>query len=332
MRCCEPLRGHTCTVPLRVLLDTNIWAYVERDDAAADLRAIARYANLEILVSPAVVFEQLRFENRDLRKRQLDITTRGWWKRLMPEAYVECDELVAALRRHRPGWIQPTSSSSSLRTYHRNRADWQDRFWTRARRAPDAQAGYNDDLGGFRIDLGRLDVDRKRTFSRENKVTLDTVSLTDLTQIDCDVDVGTGKRVRTQFWRVGAANHFAFELREGRAIRRTYRDWLDPFLDYDRLSDGEAWLSFWMEVEPSEVPTQWLYWAAGVLAPLVRVNDGTLFDMQLAAYLSVADVLVTADKNFDRIACAVANAAPFPVARALRTTPTCWAADLASLA
>jgi hypothetical protein len=250
----------------------------------------------------------------------------------MPEAYVECQELVAALRRHRPDWVLNAPSPEALRRFNSNRADWLDGFWKRARTSPSRQAGYNEDLGARRITAARQEVDTKRAHSRANNITLESVSLTNPELIDCLVDMANGESVRSQHWRVGAANHFVKELFKGDSEQRTYRDWLDPFLDGRRLLDRQALLAFWNEVEPTEVPTQWLFSAAGVLAPLVKVNDGTIFDIQLAAYLTAADVFVTADKNFARAAAVIADDAPFSTARPVRATPTEWLATLAGLA
>jgi len=318
---------------IRVLLDTNVWAYVAADDAAKDLRGIARSSDLEILVSPAVVFEQLRYTQRpDVRKRQLDITTRDWWTRMMPEVHVECEELVASLRRHRPNWIVASPTSSSLREYHRNRSDWKHGFWQRARKTPDRQASYNDQLGGYAIEAGREHIESKKSFAREHKIGLASISLADPTLTDCLVHVGGGEPLQTQRWRVDASAHVAHQLANVRPGNRTFRDWLDPFLKYDEVASPSAWLSFWMEVDPAEVPTQWLYWAAATLAPLVKVNSGTVFDVQIAVYLSHADVFMTADKNFDRIAQILQRYAPFPVARPVRTSAISWRSDLLSLA
>jgi hypothetical protein len=70
--------AHNCVVPLRVLLDTNIWAYVADQDAVAELRQVGRENDLDLLISPAVVFEQLRLQDELRRKKHLDITTRRW--------------------------------------------------------------------------------------------------------------------------------------------------------------------------------------------------------------------------------------------------------------
>lgn len=316
---------------LRVLLDTNIWAYVADDDAAAVLRQLARDHDLEVLISPAVVFEQLRMRDEERRKQHLDITTRRWWTRLMPEAFVECEELVAALGKHRPGWILNPPPPAATKWFHQNRADWLHGFWTRARRFPTRQAGHNDTLGGETIVTARTEVAAKKAFSRTSNVTLDTVSLTDPDVTNVELfDPANGRRFTTQYWRLGAATHFAHQLAR-RGQSNTYRDWLDPFLDHRRTADQRAWMSFWMEVAPTEVPTQWLFWAAGVLVPLVKVNDGSVFDVQLAAYMARADVFVTADRNLARVAQAMADAAPIPIARPVRARPTSWTTTLAAL-
>lgn len=311
-----------------MLLDTNVWSYVADQDAATDLREVARSHDLEILVSPAVVFEQLRMRNSTLRKSHLKVSTRHWWTRLMPETFTECDELVRAIGRHRPEWIINEPGSNARANFTGNRADWTHGFWDRARSNPGRQARLNEQLGGKRIAGARRAVEEKRTAARRDQLRLETPSLDGWHESTCEVTVGR-RKVRTQWWRVGAANHFVSELLS--AGPPTYRDWLDPFIDRRLLLDQNAWLDFWLEVGPEEVPTQWLTWAGGVLAPLVKVNQGTVFDVQLTGYLSSADVFVTADKNFHRIGAAIAAAAPFPVARPERTVPEGWLSTLESL-
>lgn len=311
------------------MLDTNVWAYVADQGGADELRLVARTHDLDVLVSPAVVFEQLRLTNRAIRKRQLEVTTRQWWTRLMPEAFMESHELVRALRIHRPGWISEQPATDVLANFFRNRADWEHGFWKRARRQPDAQARANDRLGGSRIAGARRDVEEKKSVAREDRLRVENL-LHRWDQLTLEVAVGS-RVVRAQSWRVGAADRFQHELLSSRPGRRTYRDWLDPFIDRRLLRDQNAWLDFWLEVEPIEVPTQWLWWAASVLVPLVKVNQGTVFDVQLAGYLSASDVFITADRNLHRVTEAIAASAPFPIARPVLTTPDGWLSSLASL-
>lgn len=249
------------------MLDTNVWRYIVDQDGAAELRGLARDCDLRIAVSPAVVFEQLRLHDRVLRKRLIDVTTRQWWKRLMPEAFVECQELVSAVRGHRPTWIVDRPSTQATRTYHRNRADWEGGFWLRARKVPARQAAYNETLGDARIEAAREQVATQRLRARESKLTLDTVSLAAPEVRDCVVQVESSTPRRIELWRVGAANHFVSEVHGTLGGSQTYRDWLDPFIDDRLMLDREAWLAFWLEVDASEVPTQWLAWAAQTLAP-----------------------------------------------------------------
>ena len=63
------------------------------------------------------------------------------------------------------------------------------------------------------------------------------------------------------------------------------------------------------------MPWFWLRWAFQYYQSFYKVTGGTPGDAQLATYLSEADVVVSADKNFLRIADAVRPYAPVPIAK-----------------
>jgi hypothetical protein len=244
----------------------------------------------------------------------------------MPEAYVECAELVEVLRKRRPAWIVEAPPAHAIETWELNYDDWQVGFWARAREAPARQAGYNDQLGRHRIALAKQQVAEARSDARQRLlIPVERISLDDPELNDVTVRLPDGEAISAKAWQVGAANHFSIELQGLLGEPQTFLDWLEPFVKLDRLSDASAWLGFWAELSPRETPTQWLAWAAGVLASYVKVNDGTVFDVQLCTYLSAADVLVTADRNLHRIANVMASFAPFPIATSVLTTPAGWA-------
>jgi hypothetical protein len=63
------------------------------------------------------------------------------------------------------------------------------------------------------------------------------------------------------------------------------------------------------------MPRFWLRWAFGFYQSFYKVTSGTPGDAQLATYLLEADVVVSADKNFVRIADAVRPYVPASIAR-----------------
>jgi hypothetical protein len=250
----------------------------------------------------------------------------------MPEAFVECEELVRTLRSRRPTWLLSSPPPGTHETYELNRDDWTSGFWARARSMPNRQARYNQDLGDNRIAVARQQVAARRTEVQRSKANLDQVAL-DAPDIESvQVLLPDGEPMIVKSWQLGAANHLSLSLSGQLGEGRTFLDWLEPFVDVRRFADARAWIEFWSEVSPAEAPTEWLAWAAGALAPYARVNDGTVFDVQLCNYLAAADFLVTADRNLHRVVGVIARDAPFRTASSVRTSPTGWLNNLQQLA
>src|SRR5260221_3988825 len=106
---------------MRVLVDTNVWRYASDADASARLLASVRRRGNQIVVAPSVAYESLRIPNDDTRLRVMGLVTHRAWKRLMPEAYSECHDLVQEIRRLRAEWIRQRPNFSEL---PRLRYDW----------------------------------------------------------------------------------------------------------------------------------------------------------------------------------------------------------------
>lgn len=310
---------------LRVLPDTNVWSYIADEGAATDLRGWSRTTGHRVLVSPAVVFEQLRLGNDDVRRRHLDVTTRGCWDRMMPEAYSECAEAVQAARIRRPDWVWSPPAEPAMRTYVANERDWKRGFWQRARKAPGQLANDIDWLDGGVIDAARSESKAARRHVLDAGWALTAKALQGWTT---HVRVGAGpsrQELTMETWQFDAACHIDAQLR--RSDAPTFHDWLDPFLKLREI-DEVRWLQFWAELKPTEVPTAWLGWASKTAEPLQKVNDGSVIDSQITTYLNRADVLVTADKRFHRLLEVVRGTAPFRLATPVLVTNKTWRDDL----
>jgi hypothetical protein len=89
----------------KVLLDSNVWRYVADFGDASDLEEACAATGTAVVVVPALVFEARGLQDDDTRKKILALLARPAWTRLMPEAYLETEDIKAIVRRHRPEWL-----------------------------------------------------------------------------------------------------------------------------------------------------------------------------------------------------------------------------------
>jgi len=212
----------------RVLLDTNVWRYVSDENAADDVLRAALRAKLQILIAPSVVYEALRTANADLRRRQLWLMTSDKWKRLMPEAYSESQELLVEIRRLRPHWLRATPDLTSFRRF---RWDWtrkKNGFWDRARYTSEREARYLAQFGhNDMVATARLEAKRNREdFS--NGSLFETAPLNALRARLTEPCPGwNGDRIDP--WRVHGWTATTSALSSSR--NHPYRDWLSSQVD-----------------------------------------------------------------------------------------------------
>jgi hypothetical protein len=299
----------------RVLLDTNVWRYVSDENAADDLLRAALRAKLQILIAPSVVYEALRTANADLRRRQLSLMTSDKWKRLMPEAYSESQELLVEIRRLRPHWLRETSDLTSFR---RLRWDWMRKkngFWDRARYTPEREAQYLAQLGhNNMVETARLEAKGRREDFSSGSL-FETAALNTLRVRLAEPWPGwNGDPIDP--WRVHGWTATTSALSS--SGNHPYRDWLSSEVDLSRTTaDPASWLQFWFyDVEAKNMPRFWLRWAFEHLQGFRKVTDGTPCDAQLATYLPEADLAISADKAFISIANRCCPFAPCRLAHA----------------
>lgn len=89
----------------RIILDTNVWSRLAEAEAGPALRSAAHSANVRIVAAPSVLYELIRIPVLESRRRALQLVTETYWDRLMPEAYLEAEELIAAIVTHHPEWL-----------------------------------------------------------------------------------------------------------------------------------------------------------------------------------------------------------------------------------
>ncbi len=300
----------------RILLDTNVWSYIADQEAVSAVAQAARARSVEIVVTPSLVDELRRISDTTLRRKALQTITHPAWTRLMPEIYDECLELKAEIKRLRPEWV---IASPKLTEVNRLRYDWIRRtggFWDRAR----------VDLAPRRTDESRrsdkeLDLARKEAREIRNRVFQSgeqngAVSLQHVAYILEEPTPGwSGDPV--QYWR---ASSLFFIVKELMVYTSPIREWMDSELDvFAILAQTESTNHLWLhELDPCNVPRQWLRGAFEFLQSWHKVTDGTPGDSAISTNLIDADFVVSADKNFINFANRCHTEAPFRTAKGIR--------------
>ena len=132
---------------MRILLDTNVWRYLEDFGWVNQFQTLVRRSHVDVLVPPAVVYEQLRLPDPVGRRRAVEATTRLTWVRLMPELWTLCEETIGLVRKHKADWLLAKPDPHLLTRRRENELDWKrpkGGFWERSRRVPEQQARWID--------------------------------------------------------------------------------------------------------------------------------------------------------------------------------------------
>ncbi|CDY78429.1 hypothetical protein BGLT_01302 [Caballeronia glathei] len=298
---------------MKILLDTNIWRYIVDDGAIGVVQRAVRRSRHEIVIAPSVVYEALRTGDRELRKSLISAMTLPYWKRLMPEAYQESQEIKSEIERLHPEWLHWDKDL----TYHeRLRHDWtrfRGGFWDRAR--------HDTHRESERIDTQGL-VEKSRASTRgarERALTMlprwKGAPFNSLQASLCQPTPGwNGEPV--EWWRVEARETF------GRALTATshpYAEWLDGEVNLTMMVQQTGDLTrFWLhEVDVQGMRRHWLRSAFEFQQQFHKITDGTPCDSQFGTYLVDADLMLSADKNLVRFAERCRREAPFMIARSI---------------
>ena len=226
----------------------------------------------------------------------------------MPEAYSECEEILAEIVRLHPEWIR---LKPDLWWYNKHYRDWirpKRGFWDRVRKHPEQMAK----LTRFPLlDYARADASRRKAAMKA----LYQGKQGEEPLIDISSDLGETTPRFVPLWRVNAANSTLANL-----IRPNspYRDWLLPWLD-TRYLTRTSWDKLWFdEVITTAVPRQWIRSKIEWLQCFRKISPGSPGDSQLSSYLTEANFIASSDKIFADVIDECAKFAPFRLASTVR--------------
>lgn len=297
---------------MQVLLDSNVWRYLVDSGSQDRLYRIARQSSVKVMVCPSVVIETLRLSDSALRKKIIEIQTRDCWHRLMPDAYLQCEDVKREIRRTHSEW---ESDSKNVSLYRKLRFDWvrsNGGFWSEVRNNTDSVAAqYHSKDTRALEEVREQSRDARSSILTGKRKMMVTKSLRDLTG---SWTTSSGDNVVVDFWRV-----YALTVWDNMLSRTdsTFRQWMGCDLDLDLLLYYHTadFIKFWeYEVRTEAVPREWLRAAFFVLQSERKVTDGNPMDASIGVHLVDVDFVVSADRNFVSIVNQCRQDAPFRTA------------------
>jgi hypothetical protein len=300
---------------MRVLLDTNIWRYLVDSGLQNKLFQVSSKSNLKICVAPAIVVETLRMTDTATKRKIVELQTRECWVRLMPEAYLECEDVKREMIRTHPEW---QLKSKNINLFRKLRYDWvraKGGFWEKVRLNPEKVAQqfmFQDALSLEEVRKQLRDV--RKTVSESSQKVLNTKSLQDWK--GSWRNPLTGEVIQADAWRVYA------EAIWGNMLSResVFKEWLGCEIDLQFLLSYGAldFVKFWeSDVYAHNVPREWIRAVIYGMQSERKVTDGNPTDSAISMHAVDVDLIFSADKNFISMLNWLKVEAPFQTAHGI---------------
>lgn len=267
-----------------------MWALIVDNDGVENVRREARACGVRIVACPAVVNEALRTPNTAVRRRLVRAMTLQSWERLMPEAFMEAEEVRRTISRLHADWLNPLPDRVE---WQQLKADWQSGWWRRVRRDPDGEAARVRFMGQADLDLARSQSAEVRSHAVEQGRHFEHVSF-DVNVIP-SVPTPWWDGLPLQLWKAEGEGRWWKALTSPGSAEN---DWLGPWINMEAVRRQEWFVMWARELAPEDVPLAWLRWAFGFVQATRKTTSGTPVDNQIATYLPECDVFLTADRAF----------------------------------
>ena len=193
---------------MKVFLDTNIWRYIADAGAFDALLEAASNNGIELVVAPALVHEVRQLRDDTLRKDILNIIASPSLVRLMPEAYLEAEDIKKVMEKYRRGWLtqNPDSSASDLLI-----DDWQKSeggYWERAANDISLPATDESLRGELEHELAQQESKEIRVrINAEKSVMPASLDLKEV-YFPLAVENSESDRELVEYWRAQSLYHF----------------------------------------------------------------------------------------------------------------------------
>ena len=300
---------------MRILLDTNIWRYIVDAGWENKLLPIISRSNIRICIAPAIVIETLRMSDISTRRKIIEFQTRDCWDRLMPDAFLECEDVKREMMRFHPEWKLKTKN---INLFRKLRYDWvraKGGFWEKVRKETDkvAEQYKRQDSSSLNEVRGQLR-DVRKSVSENGTRMLNTTSLANWKGSWREMD--TAEKVEVDAWRGYAVTIWSNMLSRG----SSFKQWLGCELDLVLLLNYGAldFVKFWqVEVKAENVPREWIRAVIYGMQSERKVTDGNPTDSSISIHAIDVDLIISADKNLITMLNWLHSEAPFKTAEGI---------------
>lgn len=300
---------------MRVLLDTNVWRYVVDAGFENRLFQVTRRSNFSISIAPAIILETLRMSDVQTRRKIIELQTRECWNRLMPDAFLQCEDVKREMIRTHPEWELKTKN---VNLFRKLRYDWirtKGGFWEKVRTDSDAVAvHYKRQDSPVLTQVREQSKDLRKSVSEKGIPMLNTPSLRDWK--GSWRNPINGEELVADAWRVYAETIWGNMLSQ----QSVFKQWLGCELDIDFLLSYGAldFVRFWQtEVREELVPREWIRASVYGMQSERKVTDGNPTDSAIAIHALDVDLIASADKNFIAMLNRIQDEAPFKTAHGI---------------
>lgn len=297
---------------MRVLLDTNIWRYIVDTGSENRLFQVTRHSSVQICIAPSIVIETLRMSDLQTRRRIIEVQTRDCWNRLMPDSYLQCEDVKREMIRTHPEW---QLKKKNINLFRKLRYDWirtKGGFWEKVRTNTDAVAEwYKRQDSETLSEVREQSRDARKFVFESGKKVLNSSTLKDWK--GSRQNRITGKEVVLDAWRIQSQLIWRNLLTRNTSARQ----WLGCELDLDFIlyCDENGFLDFWdSKVRLESVPREWVRASVFGLQSERKVTDGSPTDSAIATHAIDVDFVASADKNFVAMLNRIQDQAPFKTA------------------
>jgi hypothetical protein len=299
---------------MKVFLDTNIWRYIADADAFNTLATAASDNGVELVVAPALVHEIRQLRDDTLRKKILKMVTSSSMVRLMPEAYLEAEEIKKVFEKYRRDWLIQAPDCSEIDILVDDYKNPVSGFWTNAENDTSPPATDESQRGEMEHELAQQESKEIRRRMIDAKSLLPASLDLKKVYFPLAVEQPESNRELVEYWRVPSLYFFKTEFE---VHTSPYREWLDYFIDVSNIkAQSDSLTELWYrDILSSELPRQWLRGAFEYLQSFHKTTSGTPGDSQLSSHLTDVDVVMSADKNFIRLVKQCRKDAPFTIAQ-----------------
>lgn len=300
---------------IRILLDTNIWRYLVDSGYENKLFQITRRSNIHISVSPAIVIETLRMSDLQTRRKIIELQTRECWDRLMPDAFLQTEDVKREMIRTHPEWeLKP----KNINLFRKWRYDWvriKGGFWEKVRIDTDKVAEQykrQDNLALTQVREQSRNV--RKSVLEKGLPMVNTSSLKNWK--GSRRNPMSGEEVVVDAWRIYAQVIWGNMLSQDTVMKQ----WLGCEIDIDFLLSYGAieFIDFWeSEVRLENVPREWIRASIYGIQSERKVTDGNPTDSAIAIHAVDVDLIISADRNFVAMLNRIQDEAPFKTANGI---------------